>query len=110
MAGDNVLSIDVPGLGDERVELREYQAKEALRILCHTVLFTRALGRVRPREVESAVFRDLTCAAAATAATAAAAAASAAAGRRGPAEWSSRTAPTPDFFRLLPRAGTPHAG
>ena len=36
--------------------LPQFQVKEALRCLLHTILFNRALGPVRPREVDSELF------------------------------------------------------
>ena len=36
--------------------LPPFQVKEALRCLLHTILFNRALGPVRPREMDSELF------------------------------------------------------
>jgi autophagy-related protein 101 len=43
-----------------QLELLPHQAREALRCLLHTVLFNRALGQIRPRDVESELFDGIT--------------------------------------------------
>lgn len=42
------------------LEVEPHQVSETLRCLLHTVLFNRALGSVRPRDVDSSLFEPLT--------------------------------------------------
>jgi len=41
------------------LEVESYQVTEVIRCILHTILFNRALGGVRPREVDSELF-DIT--------------------------------------------------
>lgn len=43
----------------QELEVESYQIREVLRCLLHTIMFTRALGLVRPRDVDSELF-DIT--------------------------------------------------
>lgn len=44
----------------KELEVEHYQTREVLRCILHTILFNRALGLVRPRDVDSELFEYIT--------------------------------------------------